>query len=82
MTAIQTTARLEDARHLTLAQPLPGAADDLLEVIVMVPDPQSRETVPAFKFQEALGSYYREHPDETRRNSDQWLSEIREGEEG
>ena len=79
MTAIQTTARLEDARHLRLSQPLPGAVGDLLDIIVMVPAASEHIAVQARVFEEALGSYYREHPTEHPRSSDEWMAELREG---
>ena len=81
MTAFKTTAVLEDACHLRLDQPLADAVGKVLNVIVMVEETPVASAVAAGpNFQAALGSCYREHPTETRRGSDQWLAELREGE--
>ncbi len=80
MTAFKTTAVLEDARHLRLDQPLTDVVGQVLEVIVMVAEAPAVPASSRPDFQAALGSYYREHPTEERRGSDEWLAELREGE--
>jgi hypothetical protein len=83
MTAVQTTAVLEDACHLRLSSPLNDAVGTVVQVIV-IPISGS-ETKPivnrAPDFYAAVGGYYRDYPDEPRRSSDEWMAELREGEQ-
>lgn len=79
MTAFKTTAVLEDARHLRLSEPLTDAVGTVVDVIVMVADTPATPASCGQDFQAALGSYYREYPTEMRRSSDEWLTELREG---
>ena len=79
MTAIETTAVLESGNRLRLTHALPPAAHGTLRLIVLLPE-TTDAVVTAPDFENALGSYYREHPLEPRRTSDEWLHELREGE--
>lgn len=79
MIAIETTATVEDERHLHLDQPMPPEMRGSVRLIVLM-DEERPEAKPAADFHAAIGSYYREHPEEPRRTSDEWLAEMREGE--
>lgn len=80
MTAIRTTAVLEDARHLRLNEPLTDAVGTVLNVIVLASPLPTSKLQSGSGFQAALGSYYIEHPAEAPRSTDEWLAELREGE--
>jgi hypothetical protein len=77
--AFETTATFEGPGHLRLAHPVDKAVDGEVRVIVFFEE----KTAPAGRnFRAAIGSYHRDYPDEPARNSDAWLKELREGEEG
>ena len=80
MKAIETTAVFEGVDRLRLIQHVDSTPG---EVRIIMFFPQAEETVgtkavPDFKA--AIGSYYRDYPDELIRNADEWLGELREGE--
>lgn len=78
MNAIETTATFEGPGHLRLAHPLDKAVAGEVRVIVLFPE----SSAPARRdFRAAIGSYHRDYPDEPVRDSEDWLKELREGEE-
>ena len=78
MNAFETTATFEGPGYLRLAHPVDQAVDGEVRVIVFF----EQTAAPAGSFRAAIGSYHRDYPDEPVRNSDAWLKELREGEEG
>ncbi len=82
MNAIETTAILEGREHLKLANPLPETlSGNQVRVIVLFEEATKEEREPG-DFQAAIGSYYRDFPDEKVRTSAEWLAQLREGDEG
>lgn len=81
MNAIETTATVDAARdHLTLAQPLPEEAGSTVKVIV-IPVDEIRKPKKSVDWFEAIGSMYRDFPDEPRRTTAEWMAELRAGEQ-
>lgn len=79
MNVFETTATFEGPGHLRLAHPVDKAVDGEVRVIVFLGEETARG---GRNFRAAIGSYHRDYPDEPVRNSDAWLKELREGEEG
>lgn len=81
MSVIETTGVLEGRERLHLAEPVPEGVSGTVRVIVLIEengDAGSGAKRPDFLG--AIGSYYRDYPDEPRRDSAAWLKELREGE--
>ena len=80
MSVIETTAVFEGREHLHLMEPVPTAVSGIVRAIVLFDEkgkPQSEEDRP--DFYGAIGSYYRDYPNESLRDSSRWLKELREG---
>ena len=61
-------------------EPVPAAVSGTVRVIVLFEEtgkPKSEEDRP--DFYGAIGSYYRDYPNEPLRDSSEWLKELREG---
>lgn len=81
MNAIEATAVFEDPAHLRLTEPVQVAITGPVKLIVLFTDqaaPAASVNPPDFRG--AIGSYYRDHPQEAPRDSVQWMDELREGE--
>jgi hypothetical protein len=78
VSSIETTATFEGPAYLRLAHPVDNAVEGEVRVIVFFEE--SKVSAPR-DFRAAIGSYYRDYPDEPVRNSEAWLKELREGEE-
>lgn len=80
MNAIETTATIEGQERLRLARPLPDAVSGhRVRVIVLFEDAPAQENHKG-NFRAAIGSFYRDFPEEKVRSSAEWLAELREGE--
>ena len=77
MKAIETTAVFESPNHLRLAREVELASGEI-RVVILYQENSPTKNIP--DFEAAIGSYYRDYPDEPIRTADELLGELREGE--
>ena len=80
MKTIQTTARFDDDKHLTLAAPVTNRPRGEVKVILQFEEPAPAEKKPPVDFRDAIGLAYRIFPDMPRRSTAEWMEELRGGE--